>query len=296
MTTQAIEKPRLSEQAVQRSRALATQRVVQAIGPRIILIIMAIIYLVPLYWMFVTALKPATELSAFPPTFWPQDVRWDNFAKAVSYIPFWSYFLNTTIITVANVIGAVLANLVVAYGFSCITWPGRDRVFFLVLATIFIPFPITIIPLFDLFAHLQWINTYLPLIVPTFFGSAFYVFMLRQFMLQIPRDLLEAARIDGASEWQILRQVVTPMVAPTLAVVAIFTFVASWKDFLGPLIYLQDDSVRTLSVGLQVFRSTHDIQFNLLMAASTLIVLPEIIIFLAFQRFFIRGLTIGAIR
>lgn len=164
------------------------------------------------------------------------------------------------------------------------------------LATIFIPFPLAIIPQFDMFAWLHWINTYLPLVVPSFFGSAFYIFLMRQFLLQIPKDLIEAARLDGAREFQILWQVVAPLARPAMAAVGIFAAIAAWNDFLGPLIYLQDDSLRTLSIGIQAFRSTHDIQFNLLMAASVMIILPVIILFFVFQRFFIRGVTLGSIR
>jgi multiple sugar transport system permease protein len=152
------------------------------------------------------------------------------------------------------------------------------------------------IPLFDLFATLKWVDSALPLVVPTFFASAFNVFLFRQFLMQIPRELSEAARIDGASEWQILWRIMFPLSLPAIGVVAIFTAVDSWKDFLGPLIYIQNDVFRPLSIGLQFFQSTHDIQFNLLMAASFLTVLPLIVLFLIFQRFFVRGMTIGSIR
>jgi multiple sugar transport system permease protein len=215
---------------------------------------------------------------------------------AVNYIPFGIYFWNSLIISLAKVVGAVLSNMLVAYGFSCIDWPGRDKVFYLVIATLFLPFPVAMIPLFDLFATLKWVDSALPLVVPTFFASAFNVFLLRQFLMQIPRELAEAARIDGASELQILWRIMFPLSLPAIGVVSIFTAVDSWKDFLGPLIYIQNDAYRTLSIGLQFFQSTHDIQFNLLMAAAFLTVLPLIALFLIFQRFFVRGMTIGSIR
>jgi multiple sugar transport system permease protein len=241
--------------------------------------------------MLNTALKSNPELAIIPPTLFPRSWEWDNFAKALITIPFPRYFLNTVIYTSLVVIGAVCSNFIVAYGFSCIEWPGRDVVFYLVLITIFIPFPIAIIPLFDLFAWLHWINTLLPLIVPAFLGSAFYIFLLRQFLLQLPKELFEAARIDGASEWRILWQVVMPMAKPALGVVAILSGIGAWNDFMGPLIYLQDDNMHTLSIGLQVFRSTHDVQFNLLMAASIMVILPIIILFFLCQRYFIEGIT-----
>jgi multiple sugar transport system permease protein len=277
-------------------RALSVRQLLGRIGVRIFLILMAVLFLVPIYWMIVTALKSDVELAQFPPTLIPLHVEWDNFIKAVNTIPFGMYFVNTLIITLLSMVGAVFSNLIIAYGFACIQWPGRDVVFYLVLATIFIPFSLVIIPQFDLFARLRWINTFLPLVVPTFFGNAFYIFLIRQFLLQLPKDLLEAARIDGASEWRILWRIVTPMARPAVGAVAIFSAVAAWNDFLGPLIYLQDDSVHTLAIGLQAFRSTHDIQFNLLMAASVLVVIPVVIVFFAFQRFFISGVTLGSIK
>ncbi len=288
--TRTVEKPVAARRRRTR-RAFADQ-----VGPRIFLIAMTLIFLVPLYWMIITALKPTAELSAFPPTLWPQSVRWQNFADAVGEIPFGTYFVNSVIITVLSVAGAVLSNTLIAYGFSRIAWPGRDLVFYLVIATIFIPFPIVIVPLFDLFASLHWVNTFLPLTVPTFFGNAFYIFLLRQFMLQIPVDLSEAARIDGARELLIMWRVILPMARPALAVVAIFAAIGAWNDFLGPLIYLQDDTKRTLAIGLQFFRSIHDIQLNLLMAASVLVMLPVVVLFVLFQRFLVEGVTIGSIR
>jgi multiple sugar transport system permease protein len=277
---------------VQRQRnALAFKRTKKHIGARILLISISLLYMVPFYWMLNTALKSNPELAIIPPTLLPSSWEWNNFAKALITIPFPHYFLNTVIYTSLVVVGAVCSNFIVAYGFSCIEWPGRDMIFYLVLITIFIPFPIAIIPLFDLFAWLHWINTLLPLVVPPFLGSAFYIFLLRQFLLQLPKELFEAARIDGASEWRILWQVVMPMAKPALGVVAILSGIGAWNDFMGPLIYLQDDSMHTLSIGLQVFRSTHDVQFNLLMAASIMVILPIIILFFLCQRYFIEGIT-----
>ncbi|BCL78275.1 sugar ABC transporter permease [Ktedonobacteria bacterium brp13] len=292
----AIGKNYVERQKGKRISAVSGKRILERVLVRVFLILMSLIFLLPFYWMVVTALKSNTELALTPPTIIPQNWAWDNFVKAFETIPFATYFLNSVLITALSVIGAVLSNLIVAYGFACIEWPGRDLVFYLVLATIFIPFPLAIIPQFDMFARLHWINTYLPLVVPSFFGSAFYTFLLRQFLLQVPRDLLDAARMDGASEWRIMWQIVAPMARPAIAAVAIFATISAWNDFMGPLIYLQDDTLQTLSIGLQAFRSTHDIQFNLLMAASIMVILPLVILFFAFQRFFIHGVTLGSMR
>ncbi|GCE28739.1 sugar ABC transporter permease [Dictyobacter alpinus] len=297
MTTQVMDKKVVETEEMVRYRRRATlQKFMQTAGPRVFLIIMCLIYIVPFYWMLSTALKSNTELAEFPPSLFPKSLHFENFATAVNTIPFGLYFSNTLLITILTIIGSVLANLVVAYGFACIEWPGRDKVFYIVLATMFIPFPIAIVPQFDLFARLHWINTILPLVVPHFFAGAFFIFMLRQFLLQIPKELIEASRMDGATELQIMWSVVLPLSRPALAAVALFSGISAWNDFMGPLIYLQDDLKRTLAVGLQVFRSTHDIQFNLLMAASLLTVLPLIILFLFSQSFFIKGVTVGSIK
>ncbi|GER91881.1 sugar ABC transporter permease [Dictyobacter vulcani] len=297
MATQVMDKKAVATDEMTRYRRRARlQHVMQTAIPRLFLLIMCLIYAVPFYWMLSTALKSTSELAEFPPALFPRTLHFENFVLAVTKIPFAVYFGNTLLITLLTIIGSVLANLIVAYGFACIEWPGRDKVFYIVLATMFIPFPIAIVPQFDMFARLHWINTILPLVVPHFFAGAFFIFMLRQFLLQIPRELLEAARMDGATELQIMWNVILPLSRPALAAVALFSGISAWNDFMGPLIYLQDDLKRTLAVGLQVFRSTHDIQFNLLMAASLLTVLPLIILFLFSQRFFIKGVTVGSIK
>jgi len=268
----------------------------QAAISRLILIPMAVLYTLPYYWMVVTSLKSNDELRTTPPTLLPRDWQWSNFADAVNYIPFNQYLLNTLIITGLTMLGAVISNPIVAYGFSRVEWPGRDMVFYIVLATVFIPFPVLIVALFDIFAKLGWINTFLPLVVPAFFGNAFWIFLMRQFLMQIPQEISDAAKLDGATEIQVAYQIVLPLAKPAIAVIAIFAAISAWNDFLGPLLYLQDESKYTLSIGLTFFRSQHDVQFNLLMAASALVVLPVIVIFLAFQRSFIDGLTVGSIK
>lgn len=269
-----------------------------SITARVVLVVMSVLFLIPIYWMVISALKSNAELGAFPATWFPHWLDWGNFAQAVQAMPFFTFFRNTLIITVLVTVFSVLSNLVIAYGFACIEWRGRDRLFYVVLATLFIPFPVTLIPMFDLYARLGWINTFLPLVVPAMFGSAFYTFLLRQFLLQIPKDLLDAARMDGASEWRILWTIVFPQARAALVTVGIFAAVGAWNDFLGPLIYLQDQSVQTLSIGLQVFRlnNSADFQFNQLMAASVLIILPLVVLFFVFQRTFIKGVQIGSFK
>lgn len=274
------------------------QRWYSSITARVFLIALSLLFLLPLYWMIASALKGNEEMAMFPPSLWPETPLWENFSAAVNVMPFWLFFRNTTVITVASVLLAVLANFIVAYGFACIEWRGRDRLFYILLATLFLPFPVTLIPMFDLWANLGLVNTWAPLILPNMFASAFYTFLLRQFLMQVPKDMLSAARVDGASEWRIAWRIVFPSALPALTAVGIFAAVGAWNDFMGPLIYLQETDVQTLSIGMQMFRMTNseDIQFNLLMAASFLVILPLIILFFIFQRFFIRGITIGGFK
>ncbi len=266
--------------------------------PRVVLWVMCALFLIPLYWMVVVALKSNAELSAYPPTLLPRAIRWANFSDAVETIPFWKYLRNTSIITALTVVGSAISNPIVAYGFSRIDWPGRDKLFYFVLATVFIPYPVLIIALFDIFARLQWVNTFWPLVVPLWFGNAFWIFLMRQFFMQIPREISDAAKLDGASELQILFKIILPQSYAALGAVSLFAALHAWNDFLGPLLYLQDENKYTLAVGLTFFRSAsqYDVQFNLLMAASILVVLPVMVLFLLFQRTFVEGVTVGSFK
>ena len=265
---------------------------------RLVMLVVLILFSLPLYWMLISALKSPEELAQFPPTLFPNELRFQNFVDAVTVMPFWTFFRNTAIITISVVVFSVVSNFIVAYGFSCIEWPGRNKVFFIVLATLFLPFPVTLIPMFDMWAGLGFVNTWVPLIAPALFAGGFFTFLLRQFMLQTPKDMMDAARVDGASEWSIAWRIVFPTARPAVTVIAIFAAVGTWNDFMGPLIYLQDESKQTLSIGMQVFRSVNsqDIQFNLLMAASFLVLLPLVILFFMFQRYFISGITLGGFK
>ena len=282
------------EGPIQTKRSASLQPLVS----RIFLIGMSLFYISPMYWMLVPALKSDRELANFPPTLWPHETVWQNFDQATRTFPFLSYLENTIFYAALTILGSVLSNFVIAYGFSRIKWPGRDLLFYPVIASVFIFIqfpvnPITMVPMFSFFARLGLVNSFLPLILPTFFGNPFFIFLLRQFMLQIPADLSEAARIDGANEFQIMYRIILPLARPALVVVGLLAGVNAWNDFLGPLIYLQNDKLYTLSLGLTFFKTMHGIQFNLLMAASCLVVLPVIVVFLFFQRFFMEGISLG---
>lgn len=295
-TVENVEVRRGDAQRAQRDRA--TRRLKQNIMPRIILIAMCVVFIVPFYWMVALGLKSIPELGLYPPTLYPHDPQWGNFKESTEVFPFWRYAWNTTIVTFFTIVGAVISNPIIAYGFSRIEWPGRDKVFLVVLATVFMPFPVILVALVDIYSSLGWINTFLPLIVPMFFGQAFSIFLVRQFMMQLSYDISDAARIDGANELQIFWQIILPQTMPALGVVAIFAGLHAWNDFIGPLIFLVNERVYTLSIGLTFFQATnaYDIQFNLLMAASALIVLPVIVMFLLFQKSFIGGISVGSIK
>jgi multiple sugar transport system permease protein len=277
----------------------------RSVLPRIVLILGCLLFLMPFYFMVASALKTTQEATRTPPTIFPMSLAWNNFADAVNYIPFALYTFNSVAITIGATIGAVLSNTMIAYGFSRIQWRGRNLVFYVCLATIFLPYPVVLVALFDIFGRLpafglqgsqHWVDTFLPLIVPAFFGNPLYIFLMRQFMLGIPRELSDAARVDGASEIRTFWNVILPLTKPAVVVVAILALVAAWNEFLLPLLYLQSQDKYPLAVGLAFFTSEHDVAYNLLMAAATLIVLPIIIVFVLFQRFFIEGITVGGVK
>ena len=275
------------------------QKTVSTMLTYVLLIIGSILFLFPLLWMISTSLKPIEQTMQIPPVWIPQPIQWKNYFDIFTNpnIPLLLYGKNTLIICILGVLGVVISSAFVAYGFARINWPGKNILFGLTLATMMIPFPVTMIPLYGVFRSLHWIGTLKPLWVPAWFGSAFNIFLLRQFFLTIPTDLSDAARIDGCSEFRIFRQIILPLCRPALTVVALFHFMYAWNDFLGPLIYLNNQSTFTLSLGLQFYQSQHGgTQWHLLMAASTMVVLPVIILFFFTQKTFIQGIAMTGLK
>jgi len=255
-----------------------------------ILIILSFAFAVPFFWMVSSSLKDVKQIFIIPPRWIPNPFVWRNYTDAVTFIDFFRYFLNTMIICGGTVFGNVLSASFVAYSFSVLRWRWRDSLFALVLATMILPPQVTMIPIFVIFRKLHLVNTFWPLIIPSFFGAPFFIFLLRQFFLGIPYELTEAARIDGCSEFQIYYRMILPLSIPALASVILFSFIWSWTDFLGPLIYLQDEAKFTLSLGIQQFQSVHSVEWGMLMSASTIITVPIIILFFFTQKTFVQGI------
>ena len=261
----------------------------------LLLSVIAVLFIIPFIWVIATSLKPEAEV--FSLTWLPGDPQWNNYSKVFEKLPFLAYLKNSVFITVMNIIGILLSSSVVAYSFSCLQWPGRDKTFIFVLATMMLPMQVVMIPIFIIFKEFGWLNTFLPLTVPAFFGGgAFNIFLLRQFFLTIPNSLLDAARIDGCSEFRIFWSIVLPLAKPALATVAILTFMFAWNDFLGPLIYLSDKLKGTLALGLAQFAGQQEPEWALLMASSVLMMLPIILLFFFFQKYFIQGFTMSGIK
>ena len=256
------------------------------------------LFLFPLVWMIMTSLKPLDQTMMMPPKWIPEPIVWGNYIAAVRYIPFFTYARNTIVIAVLGTLGTVFSSAIVAYGFARIDWKGRDKVFLILLATMMIPFPVTMVPMYSVFRALHWIGTYRPLWVPAWLGaSAFNVFLLRQFFMTIPRDLSDSACIDGCTELGVFWRIIAPLSRPALAVIALFHFLYCWNDFLGPLIYLINQDTFTIALGLQFYQSQQNgTPWNLLMAASTLVVMPIIILFFFTQRTFIQGITMSGLK
>jgi ABC-type glycerol-3-phosphate transport system permease component len=265
------------------------------------LILGSIVMIVPLVWMVLTSMKSYEEVIASPPVFWPSEARWGNYREALTAFDFSRYLYNSLFLCIATISGTLVSCTLAAYAFACLKARGRDLIFALLLGTMMLPTQVTIIPLFKLFASIGWVNTFWPLIVPSWLGTnVFAIFLLRQFFLAVPRDYIEAARIDGASELRILWSIFVPLSKPVLLTVTVFAFIASWNDLWGPLIYLHDESRYTMPIGLLNFIGTsgraQGSPWHLVMAVSTVMMVPIVIIFFLAQRRFIEGIATSGIK
>jgi multiple sugar transport system permease protein/sn-glycerol 3-phosphate transport system permease protein len=269
-----------------------------SIATMVILLIGAVFILIPFFWMISTSLKKAGDVYIAPPQWIPAEPQWENYVTAVTRLNYGVHATNTAIIVVFVMIGTLFSSSFAAYGFSRLRAPGRDAIFMVLLGTMMLPGAVTLVPTYLMFNSIGWVNTFLPMIVPAFFGNAFFVFLTRQFYITIPKELEESAMMDGATVYQIWWYIMLPLSGPILATIAVFTFVATYNDFFTPLIYISDESKRTIAVALTYFQGSPRIgpQMHLLMAAVTMSIVPPIVLFIAAQRYFVRGIVMTGIK
>jgi len=262
----------------------------------LLLISGSVVFVIPLLWMLRTSLLSPDLIFADPPVWIPVPVQWQNYAQMWAAGPFLDWVQNSVIVTAIGVVALTASSTLAAYGFARTKFVGRDKLFILVLATMMIPFQVRLVPEYMLFNWFGWVNTLYPLIIPSLFGSAFYIFILRQFFLTLPRELDEAAAIDGASTWVTLWQIIVPLAQPAIATVAAFAFIDQWNDFLRPTIYLYTPESLTLAVGIRWFVGNYANQYHLMMAASMVALLPMIMVFFIAQKQFMQGIALTGIK
>lgn len=260
----------------------------------------AVVMMVPFAWLVTSSLKSELAIFSYPPQWIPRPALWQNYVEAWQTKPFGLYLWNSGVILALNLVAIIGSASLCAYGFARLNFPGRDLWFAIALATMMLPNVVLLVPSFVIFTRIGWGNTILPLTVPAFFGGgAFNIFLLRQFFRSLPRELADAARIDGSNEFGIYWRIIMPLAKPALATVAVFTFINSWNDFIGPLLYLSRDPTKyTVALGLALFRQAFigRTRWDLVMAGSTLMILPVILVFFMAQRFFIQGIAVSGIK
>jgi len=269
-----------------------------SVGRHALLCLVAFTFMVPFYWLATSALKNNVEIFARPISWWPNPIRWQNFPAALTHeaFPFVRYVANSIFYAGAVTIGTVLSCAAVGYSFARLRFPGQNLLFVITVSTMMIPGIVTFIPTYVLFKNLGLLGTYAPLILPSFLGNAFFIFMMRQFYLTLPWELTEAAKVDGAGEFVIFWRIMLPLVKSAAMVVAVFTYLWTWHDFFGPLIYLADAKQYPLSLGLFAFRNRYYTEWDLMMAASTVATVPLVVVFFFTQRYFLEGIALTGIK
>ena len=271
-------------------RSIVSQRIGRLFGI-LFLVFFALVFAMPLYWMVRTALMDDGSVFAIPVKWLPDPVKWDNFVKVVKRMDLAKYTTNTIITSVLPVLGVLFSCPLVAYSLTLVPWNGGKVIFPVILFTMMIPWQVTQIPMYSIWAKLGLTNTFVPLILPSFLGSAYYIYLCRQYMKSLPKSVIEAARIDGANEFRILYTIAYPMCKSVLTTIAVLVFIAHWNDLNGPLLYLHDSAKYTLSIGLQQFRAADKPEWPLLMAASTVFTFPLIVLFFFAQKYFLNGIS-----
>jgi multiple sugar transport system permease protein len=261
-----------------------------------LLILFACIMALPFFWMVSTSLKAEYQIFLYPPKWIPSPIRWHNYVDVFYRAPFLLWFKNTLIITILAMTGTLLTSSLVAYGFARLRFWGRDFWFMVLISTMMLPGIVTMIPRFIMFTEIHWLDTFLPLFVPFWFGGTpFYIFLLRQYLTTIPIDLEEAAYIDGASTMTVFGRIILPLCKPALGTVGIFSFLFNWNNFMGPMLYLNSPEKKTLAVGLRYFQSQWGTEWAMLMCAATLMIVPVLLVFFSAQRYFVKGIALTGI-
>jgi multiple sugar transport system permease protein len=269
------------------------RKTLRGLSKHAVLIVVSVLLGFPLLWMVLTSFKTNSQSLAVPVVWWPHPFKWSNYPQFLSAVPFYRYFLNTLLYAGVTIVGVCISSSLVAYGFSRIRWRGRDALFQVMVATLLIPFFATLIPLFVIYKNLHWVGWYLPLMIPTFLGSSvFSTFLLRQFFMTIPEALSDAARVDGANEFYIYSRIILPMAKPAMATVILFQFIYCWNDYIGPLIYIDNQVWYPLSLGLYQVLGTYTTNWPWVMAAATAATAPIVILFFFTQRTFIEGIAV----
>ena len=287
-----VREPLPLEARLRRVRRRAVRRILGELIAHVALLGVGVAMMGPFVWLISGSVKDKAEVFTWPPVWIPSTIHWENYYQAMTMLPFHLYFRNTLVVTVWGVAGCVITSSLVGFGFARLRFPGRDFLFVLLLSTMMLPWIVTMIPRFIMFKAIGWVDTLLPLFVPEWFGgSPFYIFLVRQFFMTIPYELDEAARVDGASNWRIWLQILVPLSGPVMATVMIFSFISNWNDFMGPLIYLNSMDRRTVALGLANFKGLYSSEWNLMMAASTVTVIPILLLFFFAQRYFMKGIV-----
>lgn len=274
-----------------RRKKLSMARIAYYVGIYALMTTIALIFMIPLLWMLSTSLKMRREILAWPVELLPANPQWINYPNAFDKYPLWQFMGNSMILVVGNTIGTLISVPIIAYGFARLRFPGKGILFILMLSTMMIPGQIKLIPLYSMYASLGMIDTYWPLILPSFFGEAFFIFLMIQYMKTLPRELDEAARIDGAGTWTILLRVLLPLCRPPLVVMSVFTFLWTWNEFLQPIIFLNDFNKYPISVGLAFFQGRYGVEWNLFMAATLVSLVPVLIVYFFAQKHLIGGIA-----
>ncbi|WP_223594340.1 carbohydrate ABC transporter permease [Neobacillus bataviensis] len=275
---------------------MKTKRRIEKTTIYILLIFFSLLFLAPFFWMLSTSVKSPEELYLFPPKWIPSTFEWSNFKEAWMSQPFNQFFMNTVIVTGMSTIGQLLSSSLVAYGFARFKFKGRDFLFIVLLSSMMIPWEVTMIPQYMEFNYLGWINTLKPLFVPSWFGAPFYIFLMRQFIMSIPKELDEAARMDGANPFQIYYKIYLPLMKPSLILVAVFNILTCWNDYLGPLVFLNDQSKYTLTLGLAQFKGMFGVDMEGIMAVTFLISIPPLILFFFAQRYIVEDTSRSGVK